>query len=71
MDDVGQPTVRELISELARIEDDLRADRGCRQGTAAAERAQALRSRQAGVIRQLRRRRAALRLSRRSAVGRA
>ena len=70
MDDVAEPTVRELISELARIEDDLRADRGCRQGTAAVERAQALRSRQAGVIRQLRRRRAALRLSRLSAVGR-
>ena len=71
MDDVGQPTVRELIGELARIEDDLRVDRGCRQGIAAAERARALRSRQAGVIRQLRRRRAALRLSRLSAVGRA
>ena len=70
MDDVAQPTVRELIGELARIEDDLRVDRGCRQGIAAAERTRALRSRQAGVIRQLRRRRAALRLSRLSAVGR-
>ena len=71
MDDGVPPTVRELISELARIEDDLRADRGRRQGIAAVERTRALRSRQAGVIRQLRRRRAALRLSRMSAVGRA
>jgi hypothetical protein len=70
MDDVAQPTVRELISELARIEDALRAERGCRPGIAAAERARALRSRQAGVIRQLRRRRAALRLSRPSTVAR-
>ena len=38
MDEVGPPTVRELISELARIEDDLRADRGCHQGIAAADR---------------------------------
>ncbi len=71
MDEVGPPTVRELIGELARIEDELRADRGCQQGIAAAERTRALRSRQAGVIRQLRRRRAALRLSRLSGGGRA
>ena len=38
MDEVGPPTVRELIGELARIEDDLRADRGCQQGIAAADR---------------------------------
>jgi hypothetical protein len=69
MDEVGPPTVRELIGELAGIEDGLRADRGCQQGIAAAERTRALRSRQAGVIRQLRRRRAALRLSRLSAGG--
>jgi len=71
MEDGAQPTVRELISELARIEDDLRADRGCREGIAAVEQSRALRSRQAGVIRELRRRRAALRLSRLSAVGKA
>jgi hypothetical protein len=71
MDEVVPPTVRELISELAQLADDLRVDRGCRQGVAAAERTRALRSRQAGVIRQLRRRRAALRLNRLSAAGRA
>jgi hypothetical protein len=68
MDEVAQPTVRELISELARIEDALRAERGCRTGIAGVERTRALRSRQAGVIRQLRRRRTALQLSRRSAA---
>ena len=60
MDHLAGPTVRELISELAEIKDDLRADRRG-QGARAAERAPALRHRQAAVIRQLRRRRAALR----------
>jgi hypothetical protein len=53
--------VRELISELARIEDDLRADRLGGAGSGAAQRNLPLRRRQAAVIRQLRHRRAALR----------
>ena len=55
------PTVRELIGELARIEDDLRADRLSGASSGAAWRTLPLRRRQAAVIRQLRRRRAALR----------
>jgi hypothetical protein len=53
--------VRELIGELARIEDDLRADRLSDASGGAAQRTLPLRRRQAVVIRQLRRRRAALR----------
>lgn len=55
------PTVRELIGELARIEDDLRAGRLRGASSGAAQRTLPLCRRQAAVIRQLRRRRAALR----------
>ena len=63
------PTVRELIGELARIEDDLRAHRLSGASSGAAQRTLPLRRRQAAVIRQLRRRRAALRRGWPSAAG--
>ena len=61
MDHCAGPTVRDLIGELARLEDDLRADRLSGPSGGAAQRTLPLRRRQAAVIRPLRRRRAALR----------